>query len=192
MHRGKVRGQAPGEYAALWQLIVDVTGSDYGAAVTRLVLGPLGMTGSWFPAGWPHEDPDAVTGYELEPDGTLVPDLDDLTAILLAAGLWTIAADLVRFGTGWSSLCPPASPARRSGRRTPATSASAGASTWPMALPGRPATAPAGAHPGRQAQRQPRANQPEGAHPGPLSQDPPAGLVVPVHPFLIPAAQYAS
>ena len=104
--RGKVRGQAPGEYAALWQLIADVTGSDYGAAVTRLVLGPLGMTGSSFPAGWPHEDPHAVTGYELEPDGTFVPDLDDLTAILLAAGLWTTAVDLVRFGTGWSSLLP--------------------------------------------------------------------------------------
>jgi CubicO group peptidase (beta-lactamase class C family) len=104
--RGKVRGQAPGDYAALWQLIADVTGSDYAAAVTRLVLGPLGMTGSSFPASWPHEDPDAVTGYELEPDGTFVPDLDDLTAILLAAGLWTTAADLVRFGTGWSSLLP--------------------------------------------------------------------------------------
>jgi CubicO group peptidase (beta-lactamase class C family) len=102
----KVRGQAPGEYAALWQLIADVTGSDYAAAVTRLVLDPLGMTGSAFPATWPHEDPDAVTGYELEPDGTFVPDLDDLTAILLAAGLWTTAADLVRFGTGWSSLLP--------------------------------------------------------------------------------------
>jgi CubicO group peptidase (beta-lactamase class C family) len=104
--RGTVRGKAPGDYAALWQLIADVTGSDYAAAVARLVLGPLGMTGSSFPAGWPHEDPDAVTGYELEPDGTFVPDLDDLTAILLAAGLWTTAADLVRFGTGWSSLLP--------------------------------------------------------------------------------------
>jgi CubicO group peptidase (beta-lactamase class C family) len=102
----KVRGQAPGDYAALWQLIADVTGSDYATAVTRLVLGPLGMTGSSFPAGWPHEDPDAVTGYELEPDGTFVPDLDDLTAILVAAGLWTTATDLVRFGTGWSSLLP--------------------------------------------------------------------------------------
>ena len=70
------------------------------------MLAPLGMTGSSFPAGWPHDDPDAVTGYELEPDGTFVPDLDDLTAILLAAGLWTTAADLVRFGTGWSSLLP--------------------------------------------------------------------------------------
>jgi CubicO group peptidase (beta-lactamase class C family) len=104
--RGRVRGQAPGDYAALWQLIADVTGSDYGTAVTRLVLGPLGMGDSSFPANWPHEDPDAVTGYELEADGTFVPDFDDLTAILLAAGLWTTAADLVRFGTGWSSLLP--------------------------------------------------------------------------------------
>ncbi len=104
--RGTARGKAYGDYAALWQLIADVTGSDYAAAVTRLVLGPLGMTGSSFPAGWPHEDPGAVTGYELEPDGTFVPDLDDVTAILLAAGLWTTAANLVRFGTGWSSLLP--------------------------------------------------------------------------------------
>jgi CubicO group peptidase (beta-lactamase class C family) len=104
--RGRGSGQAPGDYAALWQLIADVTGSDYATAVTRLVLGPLGMTGSSFPASWPHEDPDAVTGYELEPDGTFVPDLDDLTAILLAAGLWTTAVDLVRFGTGWSSILP--------------------------------------------------------------------------------------
>jgi len=52
-------------YAALGQLIADVTGSDYATAAARLVLGPLGMTSSTFPASWPHEDPDAVTGYEL-------------------------------------------------------------------------------------------------------------------------------
>jgi CubicO group peptidase (beta-lactamase class C family) len=45
--------RAPGDYAALGQLIADVTGSDYATAVTRLVLGPLGMTGSSFPAR-PH------------------------------------------------------------------------------------------------------------------------------------------
>jgi CubicO group peptidase (beta-lactamase class C family) len=104
--RGVVRGNAPGDYAALGQLITDVTGTDYAAAVARLVLDPLGMTDSSFPAAWPHEDPDTATGYGLEPDGTLVPDLDDLTAILLTGGLWTSAADLVRFGTGWSSLLP--------------------------------------------------------------------------------------
>ncbi len=135
------------------------------------MLGPLGMTGSSFPAGWPHEDPDAVTGYELEPDGTFVPDLDDVTAILLAAGLWTTAADLVRFGTGWSSLLPAdlASEALR-----PQDPGHIGLG-WRLNLADgirlggrrRPRRERV---PDRQAQRQPRlrrADQPEGAHPGP-------------------------
>ena len=103
---GTVKAGGHAGYAALGQLIADVTGSEYAAAATRLVLGPLGMTSSTFPASWPHDDPDAVTGYELEPDGTFLPDLDDVAAIPAAAGLWTTAADLVRFGTGWSSLLP--------------------------------------------------------------------------------------
>jgi hypothetical protein len=84
------------------------------------------MTGSTFPPSWPHDDPDAVTGYELEPDGTFLPDLDDVAAIPAAAGLWTTAADLVKFGTGWSSLLPGGDPprpvggpARDPGRREP-------------------------------------------------------------------------
>ena len=118
-------------------------------AAARLVLGPLGMTSSTFPASWPHEDPDAVTGYELEPDGTFVPDLDEVAAIPAAAGLWTTAADLVRFGTGWSSLLPddlaadalrPQAPTRP----VPAGSASAGASTRRAASPTRSAPVPAG------------------------------------------------
>jgi CubicO group peptidase (beta-lactamase class C family) len=104
--RGTASRGRHGDYAALGQLIADVTGSDYAEAVARLVLGPLGMTGSTFPRSWPHDDPDAVTGYELEPDGTFVPDLDDVAVIPAAAGLWTTAADLVRFCTGWSSLLP--------------------------------------------------------------------------------------
>jgi CubicO group peptidase (beta-lactamase class C family) len=102
--RGTARPGRHGDYAALGQLIADVTGSDYAAATTRLVLSPLGMTSSTFPASWPHDDPYAVTGYELEPDGTFLPDLDDVATIPAAAGLWTTAADLLRFGTGWPSL----------------------------------------------------------------------------------------
>jgi CubicO group peptidase (beta-lactamase class C family) len=104
--RGTARPGGHGDYAVLGQLIADVTGSDYAEAVARLVLGPLGMTGSTFPASWPQDDPDAVTGYELEPDGTFLPDLDDVATMPAAAGLWTTAADLVKFGTGWSSLLP--------------------------------------------------------------------------------------
>jgi CubicO group peptidase (beta-lactamase class C family) len=104
--RGTARIATHGGYAALGQLIADVTGTDYADAATRLVLGPLGMTGSRFPVSWPYDDPDAVTGYELEPDGTYVPDLDEVAAVPAAAGLWTTAPDLIRFGAGWSSLLP--------------------------------------------------------------------------------------
>ena len=104
--RGTATPQRGGDYGVLGQLIEDVTGSDYAEAVAGLVLGPLGMTGSTFPTRWPHDDPDAVTGYELEPDGTFLPDLDDVATVPAAAGLWTTAADLVKFGTGWSSLLP--------------------------------------------------------------------------------------
>jgi CubicO group peptidase (beta-lactamase class C family) len=99
-------GRHGGGYAALGQLIADVTGSDYAAAAARLVLGPLGMTSSTFPASWPHEDPDAATGYVPGPGGTFVPDLDEVAAMPAAAGLWTTAADLIALGTGWSSLLP--------------------------------------------------------------------------------------
>jgi CubicO group peptidase (beta-lactamase class C family) len=105
-NRGTASRGRHGDYAALGQLIADVTGSDYAVAVARLVLGPLGMASSTFPASWPHDDPDAVTGYELEPDGTFLPDLDDVAVIPAAAGLWTTAADLIKFCTGWSSLLP--------------------------------------------------------------------------------------
>jgi CubicO group peptidase (beta-lactamase class C family) len=104
--RGIARPGGHGGYAALGQLIADVTGSDYAQAAARLVLSPLGMTSSTFPASWPYEDPDAVTGYELEPDGTFLPDLDEVAVRPAAAGVWTTAADLVTFGTGWSSLLP--------------------------------------------------------------------------------------
>ena len=57
-----------GGYALLGQLIADVTGGTYPETATRLVLGPLGMSGPWFPASWP--DGGAVTGYHLAGDGS--------------------------------------------------------------------------------------------------------------------------
>lgn len=96
-----------GGYAALGQLIADVTGSSYPDAAARLVLGPLGMSGSWFPARWPQAGSDAVTGYELAADGSFRPAPREVAAVPAVLGLWTTAGDLVRFGLGWSSLLPP-------------------------------------------------------------------------------------
>jgi CubicO group peptidase (beta-lactamase class C family) len=101
-----VRG---GGYAALGQLVADVTGWSYPDAAARLVLGPLGMSGSWFPDRWPDADSDAVTGYQgVADDGSFVPAPRGIGTNPAATGLWATAADLVRFGTGWSSLLPPA------------------------------------------------------------------------------------
>ena len=103
--RGVVR-PSNGGYAVLGQLIADVSGSLYADVVTRLVLEPLGMSGSWFPTRTADLGPDAVTGYSLTPEGAFVPVPAWVSTIPAVGGLWATAADLVRLGAGWSSLLP--------------------------------------------------------------------------------------
>jgi CubicO group peptidase (beta-lactamase class C family) len=104
--RGSVQVSAGG-YAALGQLITDLTGLPYPDAATRLVLGPLGMTASSFPASLPGIGAGTLTRYHVSLDvDSLVSVPPNITAIPAAFGLWTTAADLVRFGTGWASLLP--------------------------------------------------------------------------------------
>jgi CubicO group peptidase (beta-lactamase class C family) len=93
-------------YAALGQLIADVTGSAYAEAVAGLVLEPLAMTAASFPTAWPTDDPNAVTGYRLLADGIFATARRQVCTMPAAAGLWATAADLIRFATGWSSLLP--------------------------------------------------------------------------------------
>ncbi len=93
-----------GGYALLGQLIADVTGGTYPEAAASMVLGPLGMSGSWFPASWP--DAGAVTGYHLAGDGSFETAPARICTVPAAGGLWTTAADLVRFGLSWASLLP--------------------------------------------------------------------------------------
>src|SRR6266511_2777886 len=107
--RGRTRGvvrTSNGGYAVLGQLIADVTGSPYPDAVTRLVLQPLGMNDSSFPARTADIGPDAVTGYSLTPEGAFVPVPARVCTIPAVGGLWATAADIVRLGAGWSSLLP--------------------------------------------------------------------------------------
>lgn len=95
-----------GGYAALGQLVADVTGSPYADAAARLVLEPLAMTRSSFPRRAADLGPDAVTSYDVTPEGRFVA-LPRLVCTLPAAGgLWAPLADLVRLGTGWPSLLP--------------------------------------------------------------------------------------
>jgi CubicO group peptidase (beta-lactamase class C family) len=101
-HTGKV---AASGYAALGQLIADVTGSPYPDAAALLVLEPLGMSHSSFPPSWPAA-PDTVTGYQVNRDIAFAQAPPRACVIQAADGMWTTAADLVRFGARWSSLLP--------------------------------------------------------------------------------------
>jgi CubicO group peptidase (beta-lactamase class C family) len=103
--RGTVR-PSNGGFAVLGQLIADVTGVPYAQAATELVLEPLGLTGSSFPARPADLGPDAVTGYNANPDGTFTPVPAVICTIPAVGGLWATAADTVRLGTGWSTLLP--------------------------------------------------------------------------------------
>jgi CubicO group peptidase (beta-lactamase class C family) len=100
-------GYSNAGYAALGELIADITGTSYAQAATSLVLQPLGMTSSEFPQTWPGSGPAAVTGYELS-DGTFTPAPECVCTMPAAGGLWTTGADLVRFALSWSSLLPEA------------------------------------------------------------------------------------
>ncbi|MQY34616.1 hypothetical protein SRB17_25860 [Streptomyces sp. RB17] len=90
----------------LGRLIADVTASPYPQAVARMVLDPLGMTGSSFPTMPPATG--AATGYRLSTEGSFEPVPAQVCTLPAAGGLWTTAPDLVRFGLGWSSLLPDA------------------------------------------------------------------------------------
>jgi hypothetical protein len=105
--RGSFR-HSNGGYGALGQLIAAVTGEPYPEAAARLVLGPLRMADSSFPVTWPDTGADtgAAAGYRLADDGTFEPVPPQLSTIPAAAGLWSTAADLVRFGLGWARLLP--------------------------------------------------------------------------------------
>jgi CubicO group peptidase (beta-lactamase class C family) len=97
-----------GGYALLGQLIADVTEAPYEDAATRMVLEPLEMSDSWFPRGRPATSvaTPVATGHRRTDEGVFEPVPAQVSTVPAAGGLWTTAADLVRFGHAWSSLLP--------------------------------------------------------------------------------------
>jgi len=93
-------------YAVLGQLLADLTGESYATAATRLVLGPLGMSDSWFPTEAPEPSPDVVVGYRLADDGAFYAKPLPMFKLQASGGLWSTAEDLVRFGSSWQTLLP--------------------------------------------------------------------------------------
>ena len=101
-----------GGLAVLGQLVADVTGTPYADAATRLVLEPLHLDDSSFPARAteinPGIGPRAVTCYNLTLQGVFEEIPARIPTLQAVAGLWSTGADLVRLGLGWSSLLPEA------------------------------------------------------------------------------------
>jgi CubicO group peptidase (beta-lactamase class C family) len=94
-----------GGYAVVGQLIADLTGDSFARAATRLVLEPLGMADSWFPAE-PPVSADTAYGYVLDEEGSLEREEPRVCTLQSAGGLWSTGPDLVRFGSGWRTLLP--------------------------------------------------------------------------------------
>jgi CubicO group peptidase (beta-lactamase class C family) len=106
--RGTYRFSAAG-YAALGEIVSGVAGQPYPEAVSRLVLQPLAMTASWFPADWPSPEQapaPVVTCYDVGAESVFEAVQDGAPAVMAAGGLWSTAADLARFGLDWRSLLP--------------------------------------------------------------------------------------
>lgn len=102
-----------GGIGVLGQLVADICGLPYAQAVTRLVLDPLGMRHSRFPAraddiARDQADGGAATSYTVTLDGGFEPFPPQVSTVQAAAGLWSTGADLIRLGTGWPSLLPAA------------------------------------------------------------------------------------
>ena len=92
-----------GGYGLLGQLIADVPGGTYPEAATQMVLGPLGMSCSWFPASWPATG--AVTGYHLGGDGSFeTAPARICTGTGAAGGPGAASSLIVRLGTGQPSV----------------------------------------------------------------------------------------
>jgi CubicO group peptidase (beta-lactamase class C family) len=97
----------------LGQLVADVTGLPYAQAAARLVLDPLGLRDSGFPArgadiAAAQASGSAVTSYTVTRDGAVEPFPAQVFTVEAVAGLWSTGSDLVRLGTGWPSLLPAA------------------------------------------------------------------------------------
>ncbi len=112
--RGTVR-PSNGGFAVLGQLIADVTGVPYAQAATELVLEPLGLAGSSFPARPADLGPDAVTGYNANPDGTFTAGPGgDLHHSRRPAGCGRPPPTRSGWAPGGPRCCPRSSPGRRS------------------------------------------------------------------------------
>jgi CubicO group peptidase (beta-lactamase class C family) len=87
-----------GGYTLMQQLLIDVTERDFAELLRESVLAPSGMARSTYRQPLPSELRDNVaTGHSSLPPKPVAGDAPTMPE-LAAAGLWTTASDLLRFG----------------------------------------------------------------------------------------------
>ena len=132
-----------GGYGVLGQLIADVTGQPYARAAARLVLDPLGMRDSRFPARAADIGPGAVTGYTVTADGVSNRSRPRSPRCRPSPGSGPPGPTWYAWAPGGRRCCPrrwPARPSPRRPDRDPAPSGSGSACSWnPAARPSRTA-----------------------------------------------------
>jgi CubicO group peptidase (beta-lactamase class C family) len=92
---GQLFRYSGGGTTVLQQMVLDLTGEDYPAALRRLVLDPIGMRESSFVQPPVEATIERAALGHLE-DGTLTPGGFTIHPEMAAAGLWTTARDLSR------------------------------------------------------------------------------------------------
>jgi CubicO group peptidase (beta-lactamase class C family) len=86
-----------GGYCVVQQLIEDVTGKPFPAAMRELVLDRIGTTTNTFDQPLPEARmPFAACGHDSK--GSVIPGCCHVYPEMAAAGLWTTPSDLARFG----------------------------------------------------------------------------------------------
>ncbi|HEX4441798.1 MAG TPA: serine hydrolase [Thermoanaerobaculia bacterium] len=92
-----------GGYTVAQLAMTDATGEPFPSILHRLVLEPLGMTLSTYEQPLPDARlAEAAVGYRA--DGKPIPGLRNTYPEMAAAGLWTTASDLARFGIGMQRM----------------------------------------------------------------------------------------
>ncbi len=84
-----------GGVTVLQQMVIEVTGEEYGAAAKRLVLDPLGMSNSSF-AQPPSSGDKPPVAYAHSKDGRQIRGNFNVYPELAAAGIWTTPTDMAQ------------------------------------------------------------------------------------------------
>ncbi len=98
---------AGGGYAVLQQVLQDISGQPFASLMQQAVLGPAGMTSSFFAPSGALEPAQAAFAAMGHQNGSVIAGGYRIHPESAAAGLWTTPSDLARFNLALSCLLHP-------------------------------------------------------------------------------------